>query len=368
MENPDLIMGIYRTRFAAFNRFAFRELHPRAQFHNSPYIDLLADKLEACARGDIRRLIINVPPRSLKSHSASVALPVWMLGRRPDAKIMSVTGSRDLANDLESDTQRLLASPRLRSVFPHLQTKLSDHVVATSFGGTRISAITKRTLLGRGADIIIVDDPMTPKMAQDETARKMITEWFDTEVMQRLNDKAKSVVIVVMQRLHADDLSGHLIAGHGDWEVLSLPAIAREDVDYHMQNGTSWHRSKGGVLCHERETMADLRKRLTEIGSLNFQAQYLQIPNNDPERSIFWESWPLDVLRMRDPPPFRNETENREWGLETFFDEEPVPVDDEALARRFEERLAESYKTTTNAANSDVQCMKPDRIRRSIET
>ena len=335
MQNPDLVLEIYRTRFAAFNRFAFRELHPRAQFHNNQYINLLADRLKTCARGDIRRLIINIPPRSLKSHSASVALPIWILGRRPDAKIMSITGSRDLANDLESGTMRLLASPRLHAVFPHLQAKLSDHVITTSYGGVRISAVTNRTLLGRGADIIIVDDPMTAKQAQDETARKLATEWFDTEVIQRLNDRAKGVVIVVMQRLHADDLCGHLIAGHGEWEVLSLPAIAREDVVYQMHNGTSWHRSKGGVLCPERETMADLRKRLTEIRSLNFQAQYLQTPNTDPDNAVFWESWPYDVLENAGDPPFRNEPENRDWVLKNYFDETPVPVDLKAVEEFF---------------------------------
>lgn len=117
MQHVDAILALYRTRFAAFNRFVFGELHPNATFHNSPYIDVLADRLEACARGDIRRLIINISPRSLKSHSASVVLPVRILGRRPDPKIMSVAGSRDLANDLERDTLRLLRSPRLSGAY-----------------------------------------------------------------------------------------------------------------------------------------------------------------------------------------------------------------------------------------------------------
>ncbi len=341
MEHSDAILALYRTRFAAFNRFAFGELHPSAVFHNSPYIDVLADRLEACSRGDIRRLIINIPLRSLKSHSASVALPVWILGRRPDAKIMSIVGSRDLANDLERDTLQLLRSPRFQAVFPHLQTSVTEHVITTPHGGARISAITNRTLLGRGADMIIIDDPMTLRQAKDDATRLKIIEWFDAEVLQRLNDRSKGVVILVMQRLHVDDLSGYLIAGHGDWEVLSLPAIAREDVVYDVQDGISWHRSKGGVLCSARETMADLRKRLYEIGSLSFGAQYLQIPKTNREQEGFWEPWPLEVLRMRDNPPYRDEAENREWLLEAFFDEEPVPVDNEAALAFFAAKLAE---------------------------
>ena len=96
MASPDEIKALYRQHFPAFLRFAFRELHPGQKLIDTPHIDVPADHLARVARGDITRLIINMPPRSLKSFSASVALPAWLLGRDPTRQIISVAGTKEL--------------------------------------------------------------------------------------------------------------------------------------------------------------------------------------------------------------------------------------------------------------------------------
>ena len=101
----DQIKALYRSNFPAFLRFAFRELNSNQQLIDTWHIDVLAEHLERVAKGEITRLIINLPPRCLKSLAASIALPVWMQGRNPGLKIMSIAGSRELAGDFERATQ-----------------------------------------------------------------------------------------------------------------------------------------------------------------------------------------------------------------------------------------------------------------------
>lgn len=286
MSKLDFLMALYRSDFAAFNRFAFRELHPGTRFRDTWHIDLMADRLAKCARREARRLIINVPPRSLKSHSASVALPVWMLGRNPRLKIISAAGSRELASDLEEATRQLMASDRLNVVFPHLKPQGKPGNLRLAHGGRRTAGVVGRSLIGRGADMIIIDDPLSPKGANDDKARNEVNEWFDAEVVSRLNDKANGIIIVVMQRLHPHDLTGHLLDGEERWEQLSLPAIATDDEVWSLSNAQHYTRHKGDALAPQIESREELRERLLQIGASNFAAQYQQapfIPQNDLE-------------------------------------------------------------------------------------
>lgn len=277
-RRDDLVLWRYRTDFSAFNRFAFRELHPAVKLHGNWHISLMADRLERCARGEIRRLIINVPPRSLKSHTASVAFPLWALGRDPSKKIMAVAGTRSLVADLSAGTDRLLRSDRLRAVFPNLVPGPGPGALMLAEGGRRMPVLVGASQIGRGADIIIIDDPMPAAVARDDAARARINRWFDDVIPQRLNDKSTGVLIVVMQRLHQDDLTGHLLAGRESWEHLSLPAVARQDEAWTLRDGRVLARRKGKVLAPEAEGRDQLRNRLHQINAANFAAQYQQDP------------------------------------------------------------------------------------------
>jgi hypothetical protein len=266
MSNADVIKALYRSDFSAFLRFAFRELNPSQPLVDTWHIDVLAD-LARVLGGDIQRLIINLPPRSLKSLSASIAMPVWALGRNPALKIMSVAGSRELAKDLEQAARDLMMSPRCRALFPHLRTDGKRGDLCLPHGGQRIAGTVGQSLIGRGADLIIIDDPLSPAHANDEARRNSVNTWFDAEVIQRLNDKTKGAVIVVMQRLHCEDLTAHLLGGDQPWTHLNLPAIATGDETWRLPRGKTHVRRKGEALAPAIESREQLIDRLLQIGA-----------------------------------------------------------------------------------------------------
>lgn len=295
MTKAEQIKALYRSNFSAFLRFAFRELNPKTELVETWHIDVLADYLERVSKGEITRLIINLPPRCLKSLAASIALPVWMHGRNPELKIMSIAGSRELAGDFERATQDLLRSPRCRALFPHLKPEGRGGNLYLPHGGQRISGVVGGILVGRGADLIVVDDPIAPARVHDEPRRRAVSKWFDAEVIPRLNDKDKGRVVVVMQRLHHEDLSGHLLSGEQPWVHLNLPAIATEDEEWTLSRGGVITRQKGYPLAPKIDSWVPLYRRMMDMGAYNFSAQYQQKPYvhmNDEEVRGGWFAQP----------------------------------------------------------------------------
>lgn len=278
MATAEQITALYRQHFPAFLRFAYNELHPGQPLIETPHIDVLADHLDRVAKGEITRLIINLPPRSLKSFAASIALPVWLLGRDPTRQIMSVAGTKELAADFEAATKALAASQRCRALFPHLKLDGRSRDLHLPHGGRRIAATVGGTLIGRGADLIVIDDPIAPAYVYDATKRNAVKKWFDAEVIQRLNDKKTGAVIIVMQRLHVDDLAGHLLGGEQPWVHLNMPAIAVTDERWALSNGRAYLRRKGQALAAAIEGRRQLYERMLDIGAYNFGAQYQQAP------------------------------------------------------------------------------------------
>ena len=262
----------------AFLRFAFHELHPGQRLIESPHIDILADYLTRVARGEITRLIINLPPRSLKSLATSVALPAWLLGKNPRRQIMSIGGTKELATDFEAATKALVASSRRRALFPHLTLEGRSGDLRLPHGGRRIAATVGGTLIGRGADLIVIDDPIASARVHDTVSRNAVKKWFDAEVIQRLNDKKTGAVIVVMQRLHVDDLAGHLLGGEQPWVHLNMPATAMADERWELSDGRLHLRKKGQALAPAIEDRHQLFERMLNIGAYNFGAQYQQAP------------------------------------------------------------------------------------------
>jgi len=278
MATAEQIAALYRTCFPAFLRFAFHELHPGQKLVETPHLDVIADYLARVARGEITRLIINMPPRSLKSLATSIALPTWLLGKDPKRQIMSVAGTKELARDFETATKALAASPRCRALFPHLRLDGRPGDLRLPHGGRRIAATVGGTLIGRGADLIVIDDPIAPARVHDTASRNAVKKWFDAEVIQRLHDKEKGAVIVIMQRLHVDDLSGHLLGGEQPWVHLNMPAIARADERWELSDGRVCQREKGDALAPDIEGRRQLFERMLDIGAYNFGAQYQQAP------------------------------------------------------------------------------------------
>ncbi len=229
--SPSAYRAFCRHAFYTFMHRAFLELNPRTQFLHTWHNELIASKLEACRRGEITRLIINVPPRSLKSHSAAVAFPAFVLGHNPSAQIICASYGQDLANKHSLDCRTIMASEWYRSLF---RTRLSPQKQSiqeflTTQNGFRMATSIGGVLTGRGADIIIIDDPLKPDEALSETQRTAVNNWFDHTLYSRLNDKRTGCIIIIMQRLHEDDLVGHVLE-QGGWDLLKLPAIAEEEI------------------------------------------------------------------------------------------------------------------------------------------
>lgn len=274
-----LVTYLCQTRLDCFARMAFGWLHPEQEYKHHWPMDVLGDALTRCLTGECKRLIVNMPPRSLKSFYASVALPAWTLAHKPQTKIMCVAGDHGLAEDHHQMSLRLMKHPNYRSLFPHLRISESNRTIRLGHGGSRSAHIASPGggLTGRGADIIIVDDPLGASYAEDDNRREETNLWYDRNVYQRLNNKKDGAIIVVMQRLHVDDLTGHLLKQDG-WTLLRFPAIAMEDESYLLSDGRNVGRRIREALHPALENRDLLLEVMHRIGARPFMAQYQQKP------------------------------------------------------------------------------------------
>ncbi|WP_243295913.1 phage terminase large subunit [Geothrix mesophila] len=279
----DEFNALLRQDLYAFTIQSFRELERKTEFLPNWHQVLITNKLEACMRGECRRLIINLPPRHFKSLFASIALPAFWLGRDPSAKIVCASYTQDLANKLARSCRQVMGAAWYREAFPLTRMSAKRDAVGeflTTEGGYRLSLGVEGGLMGRGGDIIIVDDPLDPNMAASDVQRAHVNDWFDRTLYSRLDNQKTGVIIIVMQRLHMDDLVGHVLE-KDDWEVLSLPAIAEEEERHEIRTlgEVMTVVRRPGDLLHEahldREALDRLRKNQGEYA---FSAQYQQSP------------------------------------------------------------------------------------------
>ena len=191
---------LLRAEFAGFAERAFHELHPQSEFLANWHHRVIAAKLEAVFAGRIRRLIVNEPPRQLKSYLASVTFPAWCLGHRPSLQFLCVSYAQDLADKLARDCRRVMTSDWYQRLF---STRLAPRRRAvaefeTTRQGCRLATSVGGVLTGRGADMIIIDDPLKPEEALSQAQRQAANEWFDHTLYSRLNDKRKGAIVLIM--------------------------------------------------------------------------------------------------------------------------------------------------------------------------
>ena len=183
--------ALLRQDLATFAARCFQELNPQTELVTNWHLEIIAAKLTAVRDGKIRRLIINLPPRHLKSLMASTAFPAWCLGRDPTAQILCVSYAQDLADKLARDCRGIMMSPWYRRIF---RTRLAPHrqgvqEFITTRHGYRLATSTGGVLTGRGADIILIDDPLKPDEALSDAQWQTCNEWYDHTLYSRLNDK-----------------------------------------------------------------------------------------------------------------------------------------------------------------------------------
>jgi predicted phage terminase large subunit-like protein len=273
--------ALLRSDFRAFVHKAFTTLCPGQNYVNTWHVEAIAWQLERVRRGEIRRLIINMPPRSLKSIMASVAFPAFVLGHNPSRRIICVSYSGDLARKHSNDFRAVLESSWYRKTFPPTRIgpyKNSETEIELTERGFRLATSVGGTLTGRGGDVIVIDDPLKPDDAMSETKRSGANQWFANTLLSRLDDKRTGAIVIVMQRVHMDDLTGFLLSQSNEWELLSLPAIAEFEETIPLGNGRSHRRQFGEALSPEREPLHVLEALKLQIGSDAFSAQYQQAP------------------------------------------------------------------------------------------
>ena len=304
MTNQEVLDALLRTNFAAFAQKVFHTLHPRAKFYANWHIDAIAHRLEQARRGIERRLIINVPPRSLKSILASVALPAFILGHNPGERLICVSYAQPLAAKLSRDFRRILDSEWYHRVFPQtIISKDTEEMLETTLGGARLSTSLGAVVTGFGAGTIIIDDPMKPDEAPSQATRERVIRYYRETLFSRLDSKVEGAIILVMQRLHEDDLTGHLLRDNG-WTHLCLPAIAGAEEEIVLGDGRTHVRHVGDVLHPEREPHSALDELRRNLGSAAFEAQYQQSPVPADELRIQREwlrsyDFPLDPSGLR---------------------------------------------------------------------
>ena len=210
--------------------------HVYDNFIEGQHHRVIAEKLEAVARGELKRLIINMPPRHSKSEFASYLMPAWFLGRNPKLKIIQATHNTELAVRFGRKVRDLIDDPEYKTIFPETNLK-DDNKGAGKWGTTAgaeyFAAGVGAAITGRGADLLIIDDPHSEQDALSESAFDNAYEWYTSGPRQRL--QPGGTIILVMTRWGKKDLTGRLLAQQGSdimsdqWEVVEFPAILPSD-------------------------------------------------------------------------------------------------------------------------------------------
>lgn len=276
-----VVRAILRHDFVAFVERCFHTVSPGPSFLPNWHLEAIAYRLDQVVRGEIRRLIITLPPRSLKSICASVAFPAFVLGHNPSARLIAVSYSQDLTSKHARDCRLVMESGWYQQVFPGTRLdkrKNTEVEFETTARGYRLGTSVGGTLTGRGGDFIIIDDPTKPADAMSETKRATANEFFDTTLLSRLDSKTDGAIVIVMQRQHVDDLVGHVLEKGTEWTILNLPAIADEPQAIALGPDEVYRRAVGEVLHPEREPLSALMELKASMGSAAFSAQYQQQP------------------------------------------------------------------------------------------
>jgi predicted phage terminase large subunit-like protein len=279
--DQNLLNAVLRQDLYSFTRKTFNMLNPGQTFVPEWYIQAITLQLERVRHGEINRLIINLPPRSLKSITGSVAFPAFVLGHDPTQRVICASYSAELARKHSNDFRAILASAWYQALFPNTRIgpyKDSETEIELTRRGGRLSTSTGGTLTGRGGDLIIIDDPLKPVDALSASRRDAANQWLLNTVMSRLDDKRAGAIVIVMQRVHMDDLTGFVLRLSNDWTVLSLPAIAESFQTIPLADDRFRERQPGDLLSPIREPMAVLEQLRLQLGSDIFSAQYQQAP------------------------------------------------------------------------------------------
>jgi predicted phage terminase large subunit-like protein len=281
------------TDFLLFAREAFKSLNDGEKLTRDPYIKLIASELMDVADGKTKRLLINLPPRHGKTFLASIALSAWVLAHYPSQKIMVLTHAEHLAEEIAYLVREIMDSRWFKLAFTTRLAANRKKVLdfKTTAGGGLYAASLGGSITGRGADLIIVDDPVDIDDADDTDEHDRVKELLDTKVDSRLNNQKKGRRVIIAHRLNKNDLSGHVL-DRGGWKHLCLPLIALSPETYQTEYGP-WHRKEGELLrpdAYTPEIIRELEQRAL------FHSIYQQDPDAGNLFRINEQHFPLFTL------------------------------------------------------------------------
>jgi predicted phage terminase large subunit-like protein len=299
-EADQLASALMRTRFDYFVEGSFRSLYPGVEFCRETYLEPLCFALQTVLNEDSSRLLVNTPPRHLKSFTASICLPAFALGHNPRLKFNVVSYSHELGREHTSTFNRLIALPWFRRLFPalHINSRLDQAV--TSLGGVRKAVAIGGALTGFGQSVLILDDLIKAQDVSSVLAREEVLRFYQGSALTRFDDPRRTKIIAIQQRLHVEDFTSHLVE-NARFKHLDLPSIMRRDLVLPIYDNYEFGWAAGNLLSPTRFPQEELDRLRMEMGTHAFSAQFLNDPQ--PDGSMIVD---LRRLHLIDQPFDRN--------------------------------------------------------------
>ncbi len=300
VTRSEILSEVYRRSFYRFSLQAFRVLHNGEHLIDNWHIKFLCDRLQKEAERVVsneprnKHLIINVPPRTLKSELLNIFFTAWCWVKDPSLSFISSSYSASLSLQMSVQTRRLIQSDWFKHHFINFELSKDENTkgkFTNNKGGLRYCTSTGGTVTGMGADIIVIDDPQNPQLARSDTERENANVFFNETMRSRLNKPDVGMFIIIMQRLHENDQTGMLIKTDPDnFELICLPAELSESVKPKALKD----KYVKGLLFPQRLTEDVLNGFKIGLGSYGYSGQYMQLPS-PAEGGLLKKKW-FDVI------------------------------------------------------------------------
>jgi predicted phage terminase large subunit-like protein len=292
-----------RRSLKEFIKNCWQTIEPGREFYDNWHIDAVSEHLQAVVDGKVKRLIINIPPRHMKSISVAVALPAWTWTIQPQKRFLFASYAASLSIRDSVKCRRLIDSQWYQDHFGGVFNLTSDQNQKQRFEnnqtGYRIATSVDGALTGEGGDIIVVDDPHNVREAESSAVRESVLDWWDQAMQSRLNDPKTGAFIIITQRVHENDLTGHILSNDtdGEWEHLCLPAryeIGHPTPTKSSLGFTDPRTKEGDLLWPERideKTLGSLEKSLGTYAAAG-QLQQRPMPKGGGIlKAEWWVPW-----------------------------------------------------------------------------
>lgn len=282
-EELDFMCPTLHKDFHTFAKVAFTNLYPGEEFEGNWHIEAICEYLSAVEAGDIKRLIINLPPRSLKSFLVARAFPAWVMGRKPYEKFIVTSYGYEVSEQNSLACRRIMKSDWYKDAFPdaRISSDLDRNThFETTERGQYYAASALSPVTGLGCSYLTIDDPLKPMEALSDSIRNSTNQNLRTTFFSRFDNQNTGKLILVMQRLHEDDPTGHLMRD-GGYTLLKLPAETKQPIfiDLKTEHCSFQHEMPENSFLFPARLGREILDRLRlDLSELQFCGQYLQEP------------------------------------------------------------------------------------------